>query len=154
MPVYETKRDRVRQRAVAQAVVVDGWGYSWAVTPQKLMLPYDGIATRACRDDIVVEIKVRDVPVDRYRKMFFSLRKAKDLMRVAEERSAIAAIVWAFNDGECRSMRVNQSFLSYPVETTGRTDRGVAKADIEPCLLIPVADMKVQPRWIKALEDA
>jgi hypothetical protein len=154
MPVYETSTHRARQNAVAQAVIVDGWGYQWRETPQASMRPFDGLAICEGMPSAIVEIKTRDVPSTKYRDMVFSLRKACDLLIEAERTGYPAVIVWAFGDGRTKSIVVNLQFLRYPIEMKGRTDRIGAAADIEPCLLVPVADMKPQPDWIVTEEVA
>jgi len=154
MPVYETSEHRALQNAVARAVVVDGWGYTWAETPKASMKAWDGVAHCEGKRSVIVEIKTRDVASTKYRDVLFSLRRACDLLIEAHRTGMHAGIIWAFDDGVAKSMLLSVDFLRYPIEMKGRTDRAGAMADIEPCLLVPVVHMKVQPRWIKALEDA
>jgi len=154
MPVYETPTHRARQDAVARAVIVEGWGYTWVETPQTSMKPFDGVAHCEGKRSVIVEIKTRFERSDKYRDVFFSVRKACDLLIEAERTGRHAVIIWAFNDGVAKSMLVTVEFLRYTIEMKGRTDRIGATADIEPCLLVPVVHMKPQPAWFVTEEVA
>ena len=136
-PVYESESDRRVEREIAESFA-ERWRCSF-----HHLRRLSQVDAAIMQDDKVVawaEIKRRRVPAKRYPTILLSAEKAAHGVNLSQLTEMPFLFLVRFDDCDAY-VKVEQRHLKQ-LRIMGRTDRG-DEADVEPCIEIDAAELKV-----------
>ena len=144
-PIRTSAQDTERENQVL-ARLQEAWNCN--IVRTGYLDAWDGFAVRNGRSVAVLELKNRNISINDYPTILVSLHKWWRLVNLAREMHIAPLFVVNYKDAlawvDLREVDASRH------EVRGRTDRTNAPSDIEPCLLVPVEDLKIVSEPLRA----